>query len=157
MSVTIDVEDQAWDKVPGLEQLARRVAEAAFAGTGFDATGSETAILFTDDETIAAVNAEWRGKPSPTNILSFPAPDDLPVPEGELRPLGDIVLAWGVIASEAEAQGKALPDHVAHLIIHGVLHLLGYDHADGDEAAEMEALETSILKGLGISDPYERQ
>ncbi len=157
MSVAIDVEDQAWDRVPGLELLARRAVEVAFAGAGFDATGSETAILFTDDETIATLNAEWRGKPYPTNVLSFPAPDDLPVPESELRPLGDIVLASGVIAREAEAQGKPLPDHVAHLIIHGVLHLLGYDHEDEAEASAMEGLETSILKGLGISDPYERQ
>jgi probable rRNA maturation factor len=157
MSVTVDVEDAAWAKVPGLERLAVHAAEAAFAAAGFDASATETAILFTDDETIAALNAEWRGKPTPTNVLSFPAPDDLPIPKGELRPLGDIVLASGVVAREAEAQGKLLPDHVTHLIIHGVLHLLGYDHEDEAEATEMERLEASILKGLGISNPYERQ
>lgn len=157
MSVTIDVEDEAWAMVPGLEQLTERAAEAAFAAAGFDASETETAILFTDDATIAALNGEWRGKPAPTNVLSFPAPDDMPVPEGELRPLGDIVLASGIIAREAEAQGKALPDHTAHLIVHGVLHLLGYDHEEEQEALAMEDLETSILKGLGISNPYERQ
>ena len=85
----------------------------------------------------------------------FPHPPDMPVPEGEPRPLGDIVLAHGVIAREAAEQGKTLRDHTAHLIVHGMLHLLGFDHETDDEAEEMEALETSILKGLGISDPYE--
>lgn len=157
MSVIIDVEDEAWNDVPDLERLAIRAVEAACAGAGFDATAIETAILFTDDGTIATLNAEWRGKAVPTNVLSFPAPGDLPVPASELRPLGDIVLAFGVIFREAEAQGKALPDHLAHLMIHGMLHLLGYDHKDDKGASEMETLEIAILKGLGISNPYERQ
>jgi probable rRNA maturation factor len=110
---------------------------------------------FTDDDAIAAINAEWRGQGKPTNVLSFPAPADLPVPQGEARPLGDIVLAHGVIAREAIEQGKTLRDHTVHLIVHGTLHLLGFDHETDDDAQEMEALETSILKGLGISDPYE--
>ena len=104
---------------------------------------------------MAAINAEWRGKDKPTNVLSFPAPRDIPIPAGESRPLGDIVLAYGVIAREAEEQGKTLRAHVAHLMVHGTLHLLGYDHETDVEAEEMEALETSILKGLGITDPYE--
>lgn len=157
MSITIDVEDAAWARVPELELLTERAVAAAFSAAGFDRSGTETAILFTDDEAVAELNGQWRGKPAPTNVLSFPAPDDLPVPEGELRPLGDIVLASGVVAREAEAQGKPLPDHTAHLIIHGVLHLLGYDHEDEDEATGMETLETAILKGLGIPNPYERQ
>ena len=116
---------------------------------------SEIALLFTSDDAIAEINAEWRGKDKPTNVLSFPAPADMPVPEGEPRPLGDIVLAHGVIAREAAEQGKTLRDHTTHLIVHGVLHLLGFDHEDDAEADEMEALEASILKGLGISNPYE--
>ena len=113
------------------------------------------AVLLTDDDEIAAINAQWRGKNKPTNVLSFPTPDDLPVPDGELRPLGDLVLAHGVITGEAADQGKALRDHTAHLIVHGTLHLLGYEHESDDEAEEMEALETRILMGLGIADPYE--
>ena len=97
----------------------------------------------------------WRGQGKPTNVLSFPTPADLPVPQGEARPLGDIVLARGVIAREAIEQGKTLRDHTVHLIVHGTLHLLGFDHEADDDALEMEALEMSILKGLGISDPYE--
>ena len=157
MSVSIDIDDDAWAKVPGLEDLARRAVAVALAGAGLDTAKCETAILFTDDDTMAGINAEWRGKANPTNVLSFPAPEDLPVPAGEEKPLGDIVLASGVVASEAAEQGKTLPDHTAHLIVHGVLHLVGFDHEDDAEAEKMERLEIETLKGLGISNPYERQ
>lgn len=156
MTVSIEVEDDAWAAEPGLEELARSAVQAAFVGAALKDPACEVAVLFTDDAAIAEINAEWRGKDKPTNVLSFPTPDDMPVPEGEPRLLGDIVLAHGVIAREAEEQGKTLRDHTAHLIVHGTLHLLGYDHEADDEAEEMEALETRILKGLGISDPYER-
>ena len=155
MTVYIEIDDDAWASVPGLEAVARQAAEAALAGAGRDAAHCETAILFTSDEAIAGINGEWRGNGNPTNVLSFPAPEDLPVPDGEERPLGDIVLASGVVAREAAEQGKSLPDHMAHLIVHGVLHLLGYDHEGDSEATEMERLEIDILKGMGISDPYE--
>lgn len=156
MIVTIEVEDDAWQALPDVEGLTRRAVSAAFSETGFDAAGHELAILFTDDATMSELNAAWRGKPGPTNVLSFPAPQDLAVPGGEARPLGDIALASGVVAREAVQQGKPLPEHVAHLIIHGVLHLMGLDHEDEAEALAMEHLEAKILKGLGISDPYER-
>ena len=156
MTVSIEVEDPAWASLPRLEELAQSTVEAALAGAAEDVSGCDVAVLFTDDDAIAAINAEWRGKDKPTNVLSFPTPDDMPVPEGEPRPLGDIVLAHGVISREAAEQGKALHDHTAHLIVHGTLHLLGFDHETDAEAEEMEALETLILKGLGISDPYER-
>ena len=155
MNVSIDVEDEAWQGLAGLEELARTAVAAAMAGARAE-DDCEVAVLFTDDSAIAAINAEWRGKDRPTNVLSFPTPDDLPVPEGESRPLGDVVLAHGVITREAEEQGKTLRDHTAHLIVHGVLHLLGYDHETDAEAEEMERLEAKILKELGISDPYER-
>jgi probable rRNA maturation factor len=157
MIVSIEVEDEAWHHLPGLEDLARAAVAAALAG--LNVTGdTETALLFTDDASIAAINAEWRGKPTPTNVLSFPAPEDMPVPDGEPKPLGDIVLAFGTVAREAEEQGKTLRDHAVHLIVHGVLHLAGHDHEDDAQAAEMERLEVEILKGLGISNPYyERQ
>lgn len=155
MSVSIEVEDEAWLALSGMEALARECVAAALAGAGEDSTDSEIALLFTSDEAIAEINAEWRGKAKPTNVLSFPAPDDMPIPEGEPRPLGDIVLAHGVITRESAEQGKTLRDHTAHLIVHGVLHLLGFDHETDAEAHEMESLETDILKGLGIADPYE--
>jgi probable rRNA maturation factor len=156
MTISIDVEDDAWLALPGLETLAKSAVGAALFAAKLDVERCEVAVLFTDDAAIAAINAEWRGKDRPTNVLSFPAPEDMPVPAGEPRPLGDIVLAHGVISREAAEQGKTLHDHSAHLIVHGTLHLLGHDHEDEAEAEAMEALETSILKGLGISDPYER-
>lgn len=155
MTVSIEVEDEAWLALTGLDVLARTAVAAALAGAGADADQGDIALLFTNDAAIAEINAEWRGKDKPTNVLSFPAPEDMPVPEGEPRPLGDIVLAFGVIAREAAGQGKTLHDHTAHLIVHGVLHLLGFDHETDEDAESMERLETSILKGLGISDPYE--
>jgi probable rRNA maturation factor len=154
MNVSIEVEDDAWQALAGLDALARTAVAAALAGAKADPGEGVVALLFTDDGTIAGINAEWRGKDKPTNVLSFPAPD-MPVPAGEQRPLGDIVLAHGVIAREAAEQGKTLHDHTAHLIVHGVLHLLGFDHETGEDAEAMERLEASILKGLGISDPYE--
>ena len=155
MTVSIEVEDESWLALAGLEALARTAVAAALAGAEEEGA-CEVALLFTDDASIAEINAEWRGKDKPTNVLSFPTPDDMPVPEGEAYPLGDIVLAHGVITREAEEQGKTLQDHTTHLIVHGVLHLLGYDHESDGEAEEMERLEADILKGLGISDPYER-
>ena len=156
MTLAIDVEDAGWEAIPRLEELARGAVAAAYAATGIAADTVDASILFTDDASVAALNARWRGKDHATNVLSFPAGAS-PLPVGEARPLGDIVLASGVVAREAAEQGKALPHHTAHLIIHGVLHLLGSDHRDDGEAEEMERLEAEILKGLGISDPYERQ
>ncbi len=157
MTIAIEVEDEAWAKLPGLEALAVSAVKATLAARGVAEAEAEVFILFTDDSAIAAMNAEWRGIAKPTNVLSFPAPDDLPLPESEPAPLGDIVLASGVIAAEARDQGKILRDHCTHLIVHGCLHLLGHDHEDEAEAAAMEQLEIDILKGLGISNPYERQ
>lgn len=156
MTLTIDVDDSAWEAIPGLEEMARRAAEAAFAAVGNTVSDFETAMLFTDDDTVRGLNGQWRGKDYATNVLSFPAPDGISVPPGEAPPLGDVALAAGVVAREAAEQGKPLPDHATHLMIHGLLHLLGYDHESEDEAREMEGLETDILKGLGIPDPYER-
>ena len=156
MTIAIDVEDPGWDAIPGLEDLARGAVAAAYAATGIEADAFDTSILFTNDAAIAVLNAQWRGKDQATNVLSFPAAEQ-PLPGGEAQPLGDIVLASGVVAREAAEQGKTLPHHAAHLIVHGVLHLLGYDHQDDAAASGMERLEADILKGLGISDPYERQ
>ena len=156
MTVSIEVEDQAWTALPDLEALAETAVAAALSGAGAADAPCDVALLFTDDGSMARINAQWRGADKPTNVLSFPAPSGMPVPEGEARSLGDIVLAHGVVSREAVEQGKTLRAHTMHLIVHGTLHLLGYDHETEAEADEMEGLETRILKGLGISDPYER-
>jgi len=105
-------------------------------------------ILLTDDDSVADLNQRFRGKAGPTNVLSFPAPTN---PEDHL---GDIALAYGVCAREAVEQGKPLALHLQHLVAHGVLHLLGYDHLTEAEAEEMETLERRLLAGLGVPDPY---
>lgn len=155
MSLIIDVEGGAWSAIPDLEQLARRVIAAGLAARGLKFEDREINLLFTGDAAMAEINRQWRGKDTPTNVLSFPA-EDMPVPPGEVPPLGDIVLAFETVNREAEEQGKRLPHHAAHLMIHGLLHLLDFDHEGDDEAESMERLEIEILKGLGISDPYER-
>jgi probable rRNA maturation factor len=155
MIVSIDVEDGSWSALPDLERLAHQAVGAALAAETRDMDGYEVAVLFTDDAAIAEINAAWRGKDAPTNVLSFPTPDNMPLPEGEPRPLGDIVLAFGVIARESAEQSKTLHDHTVHLIVHATLHLLGHDHETEEEAEAMEQMETGILKGLGISNPYE--
>ncbi len=142
--VDVEIEADAWTQaLPSAEVLAR---EAALAGLGTDA--GALVILLTDDESLRELNHRFRGKDAATNVLSFPAP---PNPGGHL---GDIALAFGVCDREARAQVKPLADHLRHLVIHGVLHLLGHDHQDDDEALVMEALETQRLADLGIPDPY---
>jgi probable rRNA maturation factor len=100
------------------------------------------------------INREWRGKDKPTNVLSFPAAAQ-PVPKGEVAHLGDLVLAWDTVKTEATTQGKPIQDHISHLIVHGLLHLQGFDHEIESEAEIMEARETKILASLGIADPYQ--
>lgn len=155
MIVTIAVDDAGWDAVPALEELTRRAVDATATGAGIAGKNLETAFLFTGDNAVAALNAKWRGRAHATNVLSFPA-KNVKTPAREARPLGDVVLASGVVTREAAAQGKTLPHHATHLIVHGLLHLLGHDHETEIEAATMENLETEILKGLGVPDPYDR-
>ena len=154
MIVTISVEDSTWDRVPGLEALAERAVSAVASAELRDSPESEVAILFTNDSEIENLNRNWRGNSRPTNVLSFPAPPGLPTPEGEPKFLGDIVLASGIVAQEAADQGKDFKIHTAHLIVHGMMHLLGHDHQSDAEAERMEAKEIRILRGLGIPDPY---
>lgn len=142
--IDIEIEDAAWTTaLPEAEAVALRAARAAL---GED--GGGVAILLTDDATVADLNIRFRDKPGPTNVLSFPAPEN---PEEHL---GDIALAYGVCAREAEEQGKPFANHLQHLVAHGVLHLLGYDHLQDEDAEEMEALERRILAGLDVPDPY---
>jgi len=160
-TITVSVEAAPWHAaLPEAEtwiaDLARRTLEAACPGIG----AAGISLLLTDDAAIHALNREWRGKDSPTNVLSFPATETaegtMPEPEfaGVPLELGDIALAYETCERESQVQGKRFADHVAHLVLHGVLHLLGYDHLEEDQAQRMEALEIRILAGLGIADPY---
>ena len=139
--IDVEIEDQAWAAaLPDAEGLCRRAAEAAGA--------RGVAVLLTGDAAVADLNERFRGKPAPTNVLSFPAP---PTAQGHL---GDIALAFGVCAREAREQGKPLAHHLQHLVIHGVLHLMGYDHEADADAERMEGRERDLLAGLGVPDPY---
>ena len=144
----VEVEDTAWTAaLPDAEALALAAADATLASEG--AVGEGVTLLLTDDDTIRGLNLRFREQDRPTNVLSFPAPQN---PE---RFLGDIALAYGVCAREAREQGKPLAHHLQHLVAHGVLHLLGYDHVSDAQADEMENLERAVLAELGIPDPYE--
>jgi probable rRNA maturation factor len=159
------IEDARWEAF-GLSPLAERAARAVLATVGLPAAGFSISLLGCDDARIASLNADFRGKPQPTNVLSWPSEEraasvpgaapDLPTPGATDDPesLGDIAIAFDICDSEAIGQGKPVADHVTHLIVHGVLHLLGYDHVADDDAALMEGLEVRILASLGVSDPY---
>ena len=141
--IEVEIEDPAWTAAqPDAEALAVAAATAALDRPG------EIAVLLTDDASLRDLNNRFRGKDKTTNVLSFPAPSN---PQGHL---GDIALAYGVCAAEAAEQGKSLSAHLQHLVAHGVLHLVGFDHETEAEAEAMEARERVILAGLGVSDPY---
>jgi probable rRNA maturation factor len=145
--IDVEVEDLAWTAaLPDAEALTRAAAKAVLDDEG--AVGEGVTILLTDDPTVEELNLRFRKKNSPTNVLSFPAPTNRD------RHLGDVALAYGVCAREAAEQGKPLAHHLQHLVAHGVLHLLGYDHTTDAEAEAMEGLERAVLAGLGIPDPY---
>lgn len=118
------------------------------------ARDSEVSVRIVDADEIQALNREYRRKDAPTNVLSFPAGEVAGLPDDAALPLGDVVICASVVRDEAEAQGKALPDHWAHILVHGTLHLLGFDHQTDVDAAAMETLERSILLADGIADPY---
>lgn len=145
--IDIEIEDEAWiAAAPEAELLVEDAAAATLTQIDFD--GGGVTILLTDDESVRELNSRFRGKDNATNVLSFPAPQN---PEGHL---GDIALAYGVCVREAAEQGKPLGHHLQHLVAHGVLHLVGYDHETDAEAEQMEGLERVILAGLGVPDPY---
>jgi probable rRNA maturation factor len=157
--IIVLTEASEWRRLlPGAATLVRRAARAALAAAG-PARAAELDIVLVDDTRQRALNRDWRGQDKPTNVLSFSQtdePDVVGTETGSAMPLllGDVVLAAGTIATEAAAQGKTVGDHVSHLVIHGVLHLLGFDHDEARRARRMERLETALLEGLGIDDPY---
>ena len=163
MLVDVVFEDSRWEAA-GLSGLAEAAAQAVIAhlqlvppfGDGF-----EISLLACDDARIADLNRDFRDKPTPTNVLSWPSEEraadeagEAPFPPEDPE-LGDIAIAYDTCAREADEQGKEFSTHVSHLLVHGVLHLLGYDHIDDKDAALMEGLEVEILGKMNISNPYE--
>jgi probable rRNA maturation factor len=158
LAVEVLRQSALWDATSVSDTMLTRMAAAAFATTGPEHAGPcAVTLVLTDDAAVRALNRQWRGKDAPTNVLSFPAGIDAEhwsALESEPRPLGDIVLAFETIAREASAAAIALPDHAAHLVVHGVLHLLGFEHEEETEAEEMERIERQVLAQFGIADPY---
>ena len=152
ITVDIEIEDEAWTAAePDVEALVWRAAQAVLDAHE-DIEGNGIVILLADDDSVQALNRDFRQKDYPTNVLSFPSVISPGAnPEGQI---GDIALAFGVCQREAAEQGKPLAHHLQHLVAHGVLHLLGYDHQDDGDAEAMEAFEREILAGLDIPDPY---
>jgi probable rRNA maturation factor len=146
--IEVMVEDAGWTAL--LPDAARQVEAAARAALDAapNAGEGEIVVLLTSDDEQRTLNARFRGKDAATNVLSFPAAASAP------GSLGDIALALGVCVAEAREQGKRLADHLQHLTVHGVLHLLGYDHEADAEAEAMEAMERAVMAGLGAPDPY---
>lgn len=152
--VDLSVEAGDWPPEDTLAAMIAHATEATVRELGIvPPQRCELGVLFTDDAHIAVLNAEWRGKDKPTNVLSFPS--GMPSTAGQLPTLlGDIVLAAETVNAEAALDGKPFEHHLSHLIVHGLLHLLGHDHEDEEEADAMEALERRVLARLAIPDPY---
>jgi probable rRNA maturation factor len=150
LSITLLIQDAKWRKTRGLGARLKRAAALALARGGA-APDASLVILLTDNKRLQALNSSFRGKDKPTNVLSFPSVANA---EGYL---GDVAIAHGVAAIEAKDAGKNLADHATHLVVHGVLHLLGFDHQTARQAKVMESLETKTLKVLGIANPYRRK
>ena len=163
LEIALDA-DGEWDSRRSWDKLARKAAEAAIAESAYpglarDERRVEISVTLTGDDEVRQLNAKWRGKDKPTNVLSFPMADEqdlslAKVVDTDLL-LGDIMIARGVSAAEAEEKGVTLEDHATHLMVHGTLHLLGYDHQEDKQAEDMEAREVRALGRLGIANPYE--
>ena len=165
MTLEIALEaDEEWDSSRSWDRLVRRAAEAAIAESAYpDLANShrpvELSVTLSGNDQVRELNAKWRGKDKATNVLSFPMADERDLTQtnvagGELL-LGDIILARGVCEAEAADKGVPVEQHATHLVVHGTLHLLGYDHHDDRDAADMEAREVRALARLGIANPYE--
>ena len=154
IEIDLLVEAGTWPQESDLLEITSDAVGAVLAELDPPAGATtELSVVFTDDAHIAALNAEWRGKDSATNVLSFPA---FPVAIGDPLPplLGDVILASETVEREARLEGKVVQHHISHLVIHGLLHLLGYDHENEEDSEVMEAIERSALARLAIPDPY---
>mgnify|MGYP003664952463 FL=1 len=160
----IVIEDDRWQSLD-IEALAQTAVQATLSAQSLDPAQTEITIMACDDARIATLNADFRGKPTPTNVLSWPSEERAAKRAGDkphtpkpgldgMIELGDIAISYGTCKTEAEAAGKPIEAHVTHLIVHGVLHLLGYDHIRDPDATLMEQLEVEILGKLGHDDPY---
>ena len=151
LDIDVNIEAVGWSRmIPDLEKTIDAAAGAAVAAAGYTGRNPELSVLLADDRRLAELNENWRGKAGPTNVLSFPGDVEGPGPVM----LGDIALALETLMAEAAVAGISVSAHFNHLVVHGVLHLLGFDHETDREAEEMESLETKILGELGIADPY---
>ena len=160
LDIALDA-DAEWDSSTDWQALVRDAATSAIAESAFPQLVSsnrtaELSVRLTSDAQVHALNAQWRGKDQPTNVLSFPlaTAKELEITDGPELLLGDVVLARGICAAEAAERALTLEQHATHLLVHGTLHLLGYDHHDDQSAADMEARELRALARLGIADPY---
>lgn len=154
-ALVVDVQFACKDSgTPSAKQIERWIA-CAIDGCGKAIpTGTELSVRLVDKKEMRTLNREYRGKDKVTNVLSFPAGDIDGLPAEAARVLGDVVICAAVVAEEAARQGKAASDHWAHMLVHGALHLLGFDHTSPVEAADMEGLEAEILTANGVADPY---
>lgn len=153
IDLALAIEAEGWSTISDVEALIQQALDEAARSCGIHLSCCpEVSVLLCDDVAIRALNAAWRGMDEATNVLSFPVAKPLAL---DSRPmLGDIAIAWQTTASEAHAEGKDVADHTAHLVIHGFLHLVGFDHESESDADAMEKLEVKVLFNLGIADPY---
>ncbi len=155
MSTDIEIVDAGWSEVEDLQESVENAVRAVCAALGGEYPSASVAIRLSNDEEVRELNRTFREQDAPTNVLSFPAaPEDEQVRFADETSLGDIILALETVRREAEMDGKNFESHVVHLVVHGVLHLAGYDHEEQKAAEEMENLEIEILQGIGIANPY---
>ena len=156
LRLIVEVEDARWrEALPDVEAILARAIALALARIPAAGRPVEVGVRLVDDGAIQGLNRDWRGRDKPTNVLSFPLGDPAPAADATVPwLLGDIVMGFDTVLGEAEAEGKPLSHHVAHLAIHAALHLTGYDHEAEEEAASMEKAEVALLGELGIPDPY---
>lgn len=146
--IDISIECADWEtEIPDIDTHIRQTADAVLKTMEINDQATELSVVLSSDSFIQVLNKQWRGKDKPTNVLSFP--------QDEPELMGDVILAFQTVKREADEQNKRFEDHTKHLIVHGILHLLGHDHEKDEEAEEMEALEIEILNALGVKNPYE--
>lgn len=157
LDITIIPETDRWQAaLPNYIPIIENVVEITLLEVGHPLNNTELSVVLADDEFLQRFNAQYRGKDHPTNVLSFPADKSVEFADN-IDNLGDILISLSTLEWEATEQGKSLESHFKHMLIHGVLHLLGYDHQADDEAEKMENLEITILQSLGIENPYEQK